>query len=188
MTTEQELIKRILNGEKTAYSELVTQYERLVWHMVMRIIEDPEDVKDVCQEVFIQVFKKIKGFKFESKLATWIATIAWRFAINHQKKHHSHIYTDTEVLENLEQVMSDTPDVTYQRLDYQQKVQLLINALPIHYKTILTLYHINEFNYKEIEEITGFPEGTVKNYLFRARKLLKEKVEKTSLGKELKLN
>jgi RNA polymerase sigma-70 factor (ECF subfamily) len=49
--------------------------------------------------------------------------------------------------------------------------------LPVHYRTVLTLYHLNEFSYLEIEAITGMPEGTVKNYLFRARKLLKEKLE-----------
>ena len=52
-----------------------------------------------------------------------------------------------------------------------------LNNCSVHYRTVLTLYHLNEFSYQEIEEITGMPEGTVKNYLFRARKLLKEKLE-----------
>jgi RNA polymerase sigma-70 factor (ECF subfamily) len=48
--------------------------------------------------------------------------------------------------------------------------------MPEQYRTVLTLYHLNEFSYQEIEEITGFPEGTVKSYLFRGRKLLKDKL------------
>ena len=59
----------------------------------------------------------------------------------------------------------------------------LIDQLPPQYKTILTLYHVDQMNYAEIGEVTGMPEGTVKNYLFRARNLLKEKVKKY-LGKE----
>jgi len=54
----------------------------------------------------------------------------------------------------------------------------LIEELPVHYRTVLTLYHLEEFSYNEIEEITEMPEGTIKSYLSRARKLLKEKLEK----------
>ena len=56
-------------------------------------------------------------------------------------------------------------------------IQMQINKLPVQYRVVLTLYHLNELSYLEIEEITGMPEGTVKSYLFRARKLLKDKLE-----------
>ncbi|HBH22015.1 MAG TPA: RNA polymerase subunit sigma-24 [Cytophagales bacterium] len=187
MTTEEKLIKRILEGNQEAYTEFVKQYQRLVWHMVARILDDEEDIKDVSQDVFIQIFKKLKNFKQESKLATWIATIAWRYAINYLKKRRGNDFTDIQELNEYDTLKYSGPDREFAQLDYDQKVHLLIDSLPVHYKTILTLYHINEFNYKEIEEITGYPEGTVKNYLFRARKLLKEKVENTTLGMELKL-
>ncbi len=54
----------------------------------------------------------------------------------------------------------------------------MIESLPVNYRTVLTLYHLEEFSYKEIKEITGMPEGTIKSYLSRARKLLKGKLEK----------
>ena len=50
--------------------------------------------------------------------------------------------------------------------------------MPLNYRTVITLYHLNEFSCSEIQDITGIPEGTVKSYLFRARKLMKEKMEK----------
>jgi RNA polymerase sigma factor (sigma-70 family) len=52
-----------------------------------------------------------------------------------------------------------------------------INKLPLPFRAVLTMYHLNELSYKEIGEITGMPEGTVKSYLFRARKLLKNKLK-----------
>ena len=58
----------------------------------------------------------------------------------------------------------------------------LIDGLPLKYRTVLTLYHLDEFSYQEIEQITGMPEGTVKGYLHRARKLLKEKIESDFKG------
>jgi RNA polymerase sigma-70 factor (ECF subfamily) len=54
----------------------------------------------------------------------------------------------------------------------------MIEKLPVQYRTVLTLFHLEEFSYKEVEEITGMPEGTIKSYLSRARKLLKDKLEK----------
>ena len=56
----------------------------------------------------------------------------------------------------------------------------LIESLPVNYRTVLTLFHLEEFSYKEIEQITGMPEGTIKSYLSRARKMLKEKLEKVA--------
>ncbi|MNV85406.1 ECF RNA polymerase sigma factor SigW [compost metagenome] len=64
-------------------------------------------------------------------------------------------------------------------------VNELIQEMPLQYRTVLTLYHLNEFSCSEIEEITGIPEGTVKSYLFRARKLLKEKIEKDLKKEEI---
>jgi len=57
-------------------------------------------------------------------------------------------------------------------------LQASIEKLPVHYRTILTLYYLEEFSYREIGEITGMPEGTVKNYLYRSRQLLKSQLEK----------
>ena len=53
----------------------------------------------------------------------------------------------------------------------------LVEHLPVQYRTVLTLFHLEEFSYQEIEQITGMPEGTIKSYLFRARALLKEKLK-----------
>jgi RNA polymerase sigma-70 factor (ECF subfamily) len=70
--------------------------------------------------------------------------------------------------ENIEQKLND--------LDVAAYLEKLIAQLPEQYKLVLTLYHLKEFSYQEIEVITGMPEGTVKSYLFRARKMLKDKL------------
>ena len=80
-------------------------------------------------------------------------------------------------------VERDNPESLTEDKDMDTFVMRLIEELPVQYKTILTLYHVQNMSYPEICEITGMPEGTVKNYLFRARNLLKDKVKKY-LGKE----
>ena len=80
-------------------------------------------------------------------------------------------------------VSSDNVEENMEDQDLDDMVMKLIEQLPVQYKTVLTLYHLDGKSYPEIGEITGMPEGTVKNYLFRARNLLKDKVKKY-LGKE----
>lgn len=75
------------------------------------------------------------------------------------------------------------PETITEERDLDEFVLKLVDELPPQYKIVLTLYHLEGMSYPEIGEVTKMPEGTVKNYLFRARNLLKEKV-KTYLGKE----
>ena len=71
-----------------------------------------------------------------------------------------------------------TPLDQLERNERKAYIHSVVNGLPIQYRTIVTLYHLNDFSYKEISEITGMPDGTVKNYLFRARKILKDILKK----------
>jgi RNA polymerase sigma-70 factor (ECF subfamily) len=80
-------------------------------------------------------------------------------------------------------IEKETPDIILENQDVDNFVLRLIDQLPPQYKVVLMLYHVEGMTYPEIGEITGMPEGTVKNYLFRARHQMKEKV-KVHLGKE----
>jgi RNA polymerase sigma factor (sigma-70 family) len=178
MLTEQEMVSRVLNGDMNAFKVLVKQYERLVTHMVNRLVQNKEDTEDLCQEVFLKVYKYLPGFRFQSKLSTWIAQVAYGTAVNHLKKVSGkrNLTDDITEFENYHKT-SDDPESILTKKNTNTFIHQQIELLPVHYRTVLTLYHLNEFSYLEIEEITGMPEGTVKNYLFRARKLLKEKLE-----------
>jgi len=81
-------------------------------------------------------------------------------------------------------IADENPAETIEEGEMEALVMKMIEKLPPQYKAVLTLYHLEDMNYAEIGEATGMPEGTVKNYLFRGRQLLKEKV-KTYLGKEV---
>lgn len=183
MIDDRALVSQVLSGERQAFRVLIKQNERLVGHMIARLIDGQEDREELCQDVFLRVYEKLGEFTFQSKLSTWIATIAYRHGINHLRRKKIEIRElpeedDREHFISTENVEEDFSD---QQLDTM--VLSMIDQLPPQYKAILTLYHVQEMSYPEIVEITGLPEGTVKNYLFRARQLLKEKVKKY-LGKE----
>jgi len=184
MMDDRALVSRIVSGDKQAFRLLIKQHERLVAHMVSRLVDRHEDREELCQDVFLKVYEKIAEFNFQSKLSTWIATIAYRMGINHLRKKKidlSDIPEDESFTAHF--ISQDDPQGTMEDNEIELMTLKLIDQLPPHYKTILTLYHVDQMNYSEIGEVTGMPEGTVKNYLFRARNLLKEKVKK-HLGKE----
>jgi RNA polymerase sigma-70 factor (ECF subfamily) len=183
MNSDQTLVSAVLSGNRQALREFINRHERLVSHMVARLVDDKSDREELCQDIFLRSYEKLGDFNFQSKLSTWVATIAYRHGVNHLRKRKmkwADLPEETDDWNfpepgNLEQTIEDE--------DMEVIIQQNIQQLPAPYKVVLTLYHLDGMNYAEIGETTGMPEGTIKNYLFRARHLLKENVKKY-LGKE----
>lgn len=89
MLPEEELVAKILKGNASAFEVLVKRYEKLVLHVACKLIKRDEEVMDICQEVFIKVYKGLGNFSFQSKLSTWIARIAYLTSLNHLQKYKS---------------------------------------------------------------------------------------------------
>lgn len=184
MTDDRALVSRITSGDMQAFRLLIKQHERIVAHMIGRLVDRNEDREELSQDVFLKVFEKIGDFNFQSRLSTWIATIAYRHGINHLRKKKLLINDiPDEDRFSAHFISVDNMEENLEDKDLDEMVIKLIGQLPVQYKTVLTLYHLDGKSYPEIGQITGMPEGTVKNYLFRARNLLKEKVKKY-FGKE----
>lgn len=176
---DAELVQQILAGNENAFRYLVANHQRLVLHIVGRVVKQQEDAEDICQEVFLKVFRKIKKFRGESRLSTWIATIAYNTSISHIRKQARNREIQMNEDERIDWGKTDDWLVqgTVEKEEAKKILLQLIEKLPVQYRTVLTLFHLEEFSYKEVEEITGMPEGTIKSYLSRARKLLKDKLE-----------
>ncbi len=151
--------------------------------MVARLVDDKSDREEVCQDIFLKAYEKLGEFNFRSKLSTWVATIAYRHGVNHLRKQKMKFADLPEESDDWNFADSENLIQTIEEDDMEAIIQQNIQQLPAQYKVVLTLYHLDGLNYQEIGEATGMPEGTVKNYLFRARHLLKERV-KIFLGKE----
>jgi RNA polymerase sigma-70 factor (ECF subfamily) len=184
MNDDHKLVARVLSGDSQAFRLLIKQHERLVGHMIGRVVKNQSELEELAQDVFLRVYDKLSEFNFQSKLSTWIATIAYRHAINFIRKSKL-AYSDIPEEESFTAhfVESENPETVLSDNDMDRFVLTLVDQLPAQYKTVLMLYHLESMSYQEIGEVTGMPEGTVKNYIFRARTLLKEKVMK-HLGKE----
>jgi len=179
------LVTRILDGDLQVFKLLIRQNEKLVAHMIGRLVKHDGEREDLCQEVFIRVYEKLGDFNFQSKLSTWIATIAYRHAVNHLRKRKIFVENVDDEIVQEKLVTPVNPEIILSEQNTDEFILSLIDALPVQYKTVLMLFHKDNLNYLEIGEITGMPEGTVKNYLFRARKMLKEQILKQFRKEEM---
>lgn len=179
---ESNLIDQVKRGNTHAFRFIVANQQKLVVHIVGRIVLDKDEIQDICQEVFIKVFQKIKEFRGESRFSTWIASIAYHQCMNHLRKKrrlNECAYDDDASIEYLKTEL--TPDHIFENNETKRLLKLLVESLPLAYRTVITLFYLEEFSYAEIEQITGMPESSIKSNLFRARAILKEKLINTSL-------
>jgi RNA polymerase sigma factor (sigma-70 family) len=178
MSEDRLLVASIMKGEARAFRQLVETHQRLVHAMVGRLVHDGTEQEDLCQEIFIQVYRNIHRFDFRSRLSTWIARIAYLQAINYvQRQRRSGPPPLSDELAELS-APEHNPEQELVKTDLAAYINLLIGHLPPAYQTAINLYYLQEFSLPEISQITGLPEGTLKSQLSRARALLKEKLQK----------
>jgi RNA polymerase sigma-70 factor (ECF subfamily) len=187
---ERMLLRRLQQRDERAFEEMVRLYQHKVFNLVYRMIGDPEEAKDVAQDVFVTVFKAIDSFRGEAKFSTWL----YRIAANHCKNRikylgRRHQKSTSELDEAAEREMQsaqpsamrpqvDGPDAVLEGLQLERAVQNGIAALEEEHRELIVLRDVEDLSYDEIAAITGLAEGTVKSRLHRARMALKEHMAK----------
>lgn len=185
-TTDRQLVEKVLGGDTNAFGIIIKNTQHLVARIVFDTITNEGDRKDIAQDIYLKAFQKLPTFKFQSKLSTWIAQISYNTCIDHLRKkklvllennsteHDSGTENDRlDMINSANGVSERSPDTFVTKRDLSQIVKNGIEKLPTVYKTLVTLYHNEELSYDEIGVITGLPVGTVKSYLFRARRELR---------------
>ncbi len=165
---DQQLVEMVLKGDAQAFARIIKNTERLVAQVVFKMIRNTEDRKDIAQDVYLKAYKNLSGFRFEAKLSTWIAQIAYNTCLGWLEKKKLILSGD---LESFHAIPDDT---IIKNKNTPAIIAASIERLSPVFKTLITLYHQEEMSYAEIVGITGLPEGSVKSYLFRARKSLKD--------------
>lgn len=181
--TDQRLVKRVLGGDTNAFEIIIKNTERLVAQIIFKMVADNEVRRDLAQDVYLKAFKSLSTFQFKAKLSTWIAKISYTTCLSYLDKNRltGHPVAGKEHEAVVNDFMGEPGNEIDASIFQRELAGILakeIEALPPLYKTLITLYHNEELSYSEIAEITELPEGTLKNYLFRARKTLKENLLK----------
>jgi len=184
MNADRELVDAVLAETPGAFTRLVRIHQNLCRHLIQRLVRDPEDVRDLCQETFLRVHRTLRQYRGESALRTWIGRIAWNLALRHLERKRIPVLEPgrNDAVQPLERV-ADEADVEAAAADDEAAALLhdAIERLPAVQRGVLTLYHLDELPIAEIASITGLAEGTIKSHLFRGRARLRQLLE-TRLG------
>lgn len=172
---EMLLIKSACKGDSRSFAKLVKTYEKRVKAMGMSFFKNETDVDDFIQDVFIKVFTGLASFRGESKFSTWIMRIAYNTAVNSVKrrKEYALLPENFEILDN-----DDTPEEKHIKKVTANVIRECVAQLPERFRMCLDMYFFYDMSYLEISVVSDLPVNTIKSHVFRAKKMLKERLEK----------
>jgi RNA polymerase sigma-70 factor (ECF subfamily) len=166
---EARVIELAREGDRKAFETLLERYEKPVFNAAYRIVADYEDAADVTQAVFIKVHRKLGSYRPEYKFFSWIYRIAVNEAINFSRRRRRESPLNEAVAARQGRDVDHLADIARDEL-----IQTALRAIKIDYRVVVVLKYFLELSYKEIGDIVGIPEKTVKSRLFTGRELLRE--------------
>jgi len=171
------IISQIIAGQKDLFRLLVRRHERKVFGMGLSFFRNREDASDFTQEVFLKVYRGLSGFEGKSRFSTWLYKIAYNTAVNRVTRNREYQSLASE--EEGETLLRDneTPERILVRQAAKQALLDAMKELPERYRVCVDLFFFFDRSYQEIEAITGYPVNTIKSHVFRAKKMLREKLE-----------
>ncbi len=182
MCDELKVIDRVLNGDVNAFGILVKRYEKQIINYIFRMIGNYQDSLELSQEVFLKAYLALKSYRSEYSFSTWLYKIAKNRTIDFiRKRKLNTVSIEGQGEDNgLKPQYEDSglkPDEAFEKKRRARLVEKAVQSLPFEYREVIVMYHIDGLKYEEIADILDLPIGTVKNRIFRARKLLKEILE-----------
>ena len=173
--SDQLIVDQIVSGQKDLFRLLVRRYERAVYGMGLSFFRNAEDACDFAQEVFLKVFRNLSRFEGRSRFSTWLYKIAYNTAVNGVNRRKEYLsLAEGEIAEAID---GDTPEHILIRRAAKDAVSASLRELPERFRVCIDLFFFYDRSYQEIEAITGFPVNTIKSHVFRAKKILREKLE-----------
>ena len=173
---DSELVKRVQQGDKSAFDVLVMKYQQKVVNLISRFVSDQSECYDVAQETFIKAYRALGNFRGDSQFYTWLYWIAANTAKNHlaSRSRKSPAYSvDVDDAEHYtgESSLKDitNPENMLLTDEIKQTVFAAIEKLPDDLKSAITLREIEGLSYEDIADVMDCPIGTVRSRIFRAR-------------------
>lgn len=171
--TDQYLVERTLEGDTTAYGELVDRYQNFVFTIAVRILKVREEAEEVAQDSFIKAFDSLNSFRGDSKFSTWLYRIVYHKSLDRLKMNKRH-----RTYEIIEEITEDSLDHIENGLEFMLSeersatIKKGIDRLPEDEAVIISLYYFEEQSVKEIAKVTDLTEDNIKIKLYRSRKKL----------------
>jgi len=183
---DPELLRRAQAGDETAFGAIMRSHYESSFRLVYSIVRNEHDARDVCQEVWLTVWKQLPGFRGDAKFSTWLHPIAVRRAVDHLRKRRRWydrflpFATGDDTVESApEPVTSEDARSQSEGAERAAQLQRMFDSLPPRLRTVLALREVQGLSYAEIARATGIPTGTVMSRLYHARRLLAQKLKES---------
>lgn len=169
MVDDSRLAVKAARGDGRAFEKIVKRYERTIYNVAYRMVRDEEDAADITQTVFIKVHRKLESYDPDRKFFSWLYRIAVNECLNYIKKRKHEVVADGDYAVTR---LSPWDDVA--RGERGELLEGALMDLKPEYRVVIVLKYFLEFSYREISDIAGVPEKTVKSRLFTARQQMRD--------------
>jgi RNA polymerase sigma-70 factor, ECF subfamily len=185
---DSKTIADTLKGDTDAFGKLVEKYQDRLFNMLVHLIGNHEDAKDVAQEAFVQAFVKLNTFQGVSAFYTWLYRIALNLAAGQRRRQrpvtsleHQREQFGLDPMDN-----NKGPSRIAEQKEQAKKVHNALQRLNEEHQAVLMLREIGNFSYEDIAEILELPVGTIRSRIHRARMQLRDEFGKFTNAKKNK--
>ena len=181
---DAELMVRLLAGDDAALNQLIDRWQKPLASFILRYVGNEADSIELAQETFVRLYHNRSRFNFKSKFSTWLFTIAANLARNHVRWNKAHPTVPLQNANGVDDTSDDfcipierTPSALVERAEISELVRVAIQTLPHDLKPAILLYEYEDLSYDIIAGILGCSPKAVETRLYRARKLLRKKLD-----------
>ena len=171
---DNALVSRVLDGDLEAYRTIVERHQARIFYLGLKFFHNPEDSEDFAQEVFLRSFEKLKTFGGNVPFSAWLYRIAFNLAVNQyhfNRRRFLEADVDVQIANN-----NHSPESKVLEEEFKERVRDVLKELPDIYNAVLKMHYFDDLSYPEISEVTEIPVNTIKSHIFRAKRIIKDKL------------
>lgn len=183
--SDLQLIRRIKDGDKAAFRQLVERYKNVSFSLACSMVKDEQRAEDVLQDAFVKMYKHIQSFRENAKFSTWLYRIVVNTAYTALEKERKHQSKEVQSVEEWEEGAEELIFSKLRAHERKRYIQATFQQMKEEEALLLRLYYLGELSVKEIQEVTSFSASKIKVGLHRARKNMLTHLRK-EMGDEFK--
>ncbi|WP_223702186.1 RNA polymerase sigma factor [Sutcliffiella deserti] len=171
-------LEQVLAGNKQAFAFIINRYKNRLYAVVLRMVKNPEDAKDLVQECFIKVYQQLGKYDRKGSFSSWL----YRVSVNHCMDTFRKKKLETVEFLDEKESGSLTPEIVYLQKEKYKHLEKLLAILSKEDRLVVLLKYTNDLSYEEIGEMLDIPVQTVANKIHRAKKKMRENMERKEGG------
>ena len=177
---DRKVVSSVIEGNRNAFHTIFERYQPVIAEVGRRIIRSSADVPDFVQDVFLKAFAELKQYSGRGRFYSWLMRIAYTTAINRRNRRPPELTTDPEHIDRCTPAWtSEDPEARVVRTAVLEALGEAVADLPAHLRRLIHFSYFSRLRYADISKITGIPRNTIKSQVFRARRLLLDRLGDT---------